>query len=112
MLEVVNGKIPYGEDKIPSNIIVLQNLIVNFDTDNVVDRVFHDKEAYGEGTREFAKLCLQRVAERLKYDGLKETEFYKKYSEIEQKEVKGYLDELYYGNPVTPAPENEPVHHF
>ena len=80
LVEITRGSIPYRDKKgnIPSNIILLQNLILNLDTVDLIKTTF-PLGSFSSVTREFAQLCLNRVHERPKYDKLQETSLYQKY---------------------------------
>uniref|UniRef100_A0A914DWP6 mitogen-activated protein kinase kinase n=1 Tax=Acrobeloides nanus TaxID=290746 RepID=A0A914DWP6_9BILA len=72
LIELVTGSVPYRDHKgnIPNNIIMLQSLIVNLDTNKTVEDAFG---GYTEGTKDFVKSCLKKVKERPKYNELMET---------------------------------------
>jgi serine/threonine protein kinase len=86
LIELVTGSVPYRDRKgsIPNNIILLQNLIVNLDTNKTVDDKF---EGYTEGTKDFVKTCLKKVGERPKYLELMATQFYKFCEKMELEKV-------------------------
>uniref|UniRef100_A0A914DES5 mitogen-activated protein kinase kinase n=1 Tax=Acrobeloides nanus TaxID=290746 RepID=A0A914DES5_9BILA len=77
LIELVTGSVPYKDKKgnIPNNIILLQNLIVNLDTNKTVEDAL---KGYNEETKDFVKSCLKKIEERPKYDNLMDTQFYKR----------------------------------
>ena len=96
LIELVTGSVPYRDKKgyIPSNIILLQNLIVNLDTNKTVEDAL---EGYNEGTKDFVKSCLKKVEERPKYPDLMDTQLYKRCETMElEKVVQMLLKEHYY----------------
>ena len=96
LIELVTGSVPYRDKKgnIPSNIILLQNLIVNLDTNKTVEDAL---EGYNEGTKDFVKSCLKKVEERPKYKELMETTCCQSCETIDpQKLVRDILKEYYY----------------
>ena len=95
MVEIVRGSLPYRDKKgnVPNNIILLQNLILNLDTKEIIDKTFPNetignRETFSEDTREFVTLCLNRLEHRPKYDGLKATKFYQTYGSKSNEERK------------------------
>uniref|UniRef100_A0A914CKK0 mitogen-activated protein kinase kinase n=1 Tax=Acrobeloides nanus TaxID=290746 RepID=A0A914CKK0_9BILA len=83
LIEIATGSVPYKDRKgnVPNNIILLQNLILNLDSNKVVEEAF-PVGSFSDETREFIRLCLNKVKSRPKYDGLKQTRFYQKYGSI------------------------------
>jgi hypothetical protein len=86
LIEIVTGRVPYRDRKgnIPNNIILLQNLIVNLDTNKTVEDAMG---GYTEGIKNFMKSCMKKVEERPKYDNLMDTQFYKFCEKIELEKV-------------------------
>ena len=83
LIEVATGSVPYKDKKgnVPNNIILLQNLILNLDSNKVIEEAF-PVGSFSNETIEFIRLCLNKVKSRPKYDGLKQTKFYQKYGSI------------------------------
>jgi serine/threonine protein kinase len=98
LIEVVLGFVPYRDKKgnIPTNIILLQNLIINLDVEDLVNKTLTFSE-YKEDAREFLKLCLSRIEQRPKYDILMKTKFYLYYQVYSNKKVEQWI-QLYYEN--------------
>ena len=86
LIELVTGSVPYRDRKgnIPNNIILLQNLIVNLDTNKTVEDAL---KGYTIGTKDFVKSCLKKVEVRPKYDDLMATQFYKSCEKIELEKI-------------------------
>ena len=86
LIELVTGSVPYKDKRgnIPNNIILLQNLIVNLNTNKTVEEAFI---GYTEGTKDFVKSCLKKVEKRPKYDDLMATQFYQSCEKMELKKI-------------------------
>uniref|UniRef100_A0A914ESH1 mitogen-activated protein kinase kinase n=1 Tax=Acrobeloides nanus TaxID=290746 RepID=A0A914ESH1_9BILA len=95
LVEIVSGSVPYKDKRgrMPQNIILLQNLILQLDTPKLVKETFQE-DSFSNVTREFVQLCLNRVPDRPKYSKLQETAFYKQYGVIKNKDRNEKVAEL------------------
>lgn len=84
LVEIVHGSIPYRDQKgqIPTTIMKFHNIILNLNVAELIEKNF-PKEMFSPEAQEFVQLCLNKLETRPKYDGLMETNFYKKYAAID-----------------------------
>lgn len=78
LIELVSGSVPYRDKngKVPTNIILLQNMIINLNTNNTVEDHFN---GYSEEIKNLVKSCLEPIEERLNHEALKNNDFLKNY---------------------------------
>uniref|UniRef100_A0A914EIU8 mitogen-activated protein kinase kinase n=1 Tax=Acrobeloides nanus TaxID=290746 RepID=A0A914EIU8_9BILA len=93
LLETILGKYPYENinEEVKKNTIILQNLIKDTDPNRLVEMISND---YSKELEEFIGLCLKPLNERPAYEGLKKSEFYRRYANKTKEDVKRLIGHL------------------
>uniref|UniRef100_A0A914EH45 mitogen-activated protein kinase kinase n=1 Tax=Acrobeloides nanus TaxID=290746 RepID=A0A914EH45_9BILA len=102
LTETAYGKLPFlGEDDQPlthesntqSNIITVQQWILNLDIDELIHRCLG--QLYSRECVDFIKRCLEKLPDRPKYDALMEVPFYQTIkNSVGQQDMSAYIQEI------------------